>query len=126
MWFSGLRGIGVVALAKHSVTQCSAVDLTTYAAVVAYQVLLAIFPFLIFLVELHGTLGVADFFDWLNQQAQTFLPQAAMELVHAVLHEIQQQSSGGVLSFGVVVALVLASSGVCMTIHALNIAFGAK
>ena len=45
-------------------------DMVTYAAALSYHLMLALFPFVIFLLTLLGALGLSDFFDRLLRQAQ--------------------------------------------------------
>ncbi len=123
MQVPGLRGIGPGDLAKRSIKAFLRDDMTTYAAALAYHVLLALFPFAIFLLTLLGALGLPGFFDWLLQQAQTALPQDAYRRVEQVVGTIRGQAHGGLLSFGIVVALWAASAGVRAMMNALNAAY---
>lgn len=97
--------------------------MATYAAALAYQVLFSLFPFLIFLVALLGFLQVPEFFDWLRQQAAALLPAQALEPVNTAIDQVQQPQ-GGLLSFGILLALWSASAGVRATMNALNVAYG--
>ncbi len=119
----GLRGLGPWTVLKRSVKDFFDDKMMTYAAALAYQVLFAIFPFVIFLVALLGFLNLSDFFDWLLQQAQVVLPRTAMANVRQVIDEIRSQDQGGLLSFGIVAAIWVASSGVRATMDALNVAY---
>ncbi len=69
----GLRGLGLWTVIKHSVKKFIDDKMLTYAAALAYQVLFSIFPFTVFLIALLGFLNLADFFDWLLQQAHAAL-----------------------------------------------------
>jgi membrane protein len=111
-----------VALIKQSVKEFLEDDMITYASALAYQVLFSIFPFVIFLVALLGFLRLSNFFEWLNMHAQIVFPQQAMEQVNKVIAELQQQK-GGLLSFGMIVALWSASAAVRATMNALNVAY---
>ena len=119
----GLRGLGPWTVLKRSVKDFLDDKMMTYAAALAYQVLFAIFPFVIFLVALLGFLNLSDFFDWLLQQAQVVLPRTAMASVRQVVDEIRSQDQGGLLSFGIVAAVWVASAGVRATMDALNVAY---
>ena len=121
----GLRGLGPFEVIRLSLREFAKDDMATYASALAYQVLFALFPFLIFLIALLGFLHVPQFFDWLRHQAELFLPQQAMATVNQVLTQLQQPQ-GGLLSFGVVVALWSASSAVRATMNALNRAYGVE
>ncbi len=98
-------------------------DMTTYAAALAYQTLFSLFPFALFLVALLGFLQIPGFFDWLLDQARAVLPEQAMGVVEQVIGQIRGQSSGGLLSLGIIIALWAASSGVRMLTSALNAAY---
>jgi membrane protein len=121
----GLRGIGPFTVLRKAIKEFFDDDMTTYAAALAYQVLFSIFPFIIFLIALLGFLHLSMFFDWLRQQLGMILPQQAMDQLNQVIDQLQQPQ-GGLLSFGMVVALWSASSAVRATMHALNTAYGVK
>jgi membrane protein len=110
-------------VAKRSIQDFSADDMLTYAAALSYQVFFSLFPFIIFLIGLLGFLRIPQFFDWLLQQANTVMPGQAAGMVEGIVGEIRNQASGGILSFGIIVALWSASSAVRMAMHALNVAY---
>ncbi len=118
----GLRGLGPMKLIKDSVRDFFADDMTTYASALSYQIFFSLFPFIIFLIALLGFLQLSNFFDWLRMHAQMVLPEQAMQQVNLVIDDLQQPK-GGLLSFGVIVALWTASSAVRATMHALNVAY---
>jgi membrane protein len=121
----GLRGLGPWTLLKSSVKEFIADDMPTYASALAYQILFSLFPFIIFLVALIGTLRLPDFMIWLRQQAALFLPREALGQVNSILDQLQQPP-GGLLSVGAVLALWTASAGVRATMNAFNVAYGIK
>src|SRR3954447_14965578 len=98
-------------------------DMATYAAALSYQVFFSLFPFILFLVALLGSLRIPSFFDWLLSQARIVLPEQAAGLVEQAVRQIQGQASGGLISFGIVVALWSASAAVRVTTNALNNAY---
>ena len=116
----GLRGMAPGELAKRSLKEYLADDMATYAAALAYHVLFALFPFAIFLIALLGVLQIPGFFDWLLRQTQTALPQDAYGRVEQAINQVRGQARGGLLSFGIVVALWAASSGVRSRLNALH------
>ncbi|MBA3968875.1 MAG: YihY/virulence factor BrkB family protein [Gemmatimonadetes bacterium] len=126
MQIPGFRGVRVRHVAKESVRCFLEDDMATYAAALAYQVLFALFPFIIFLIALLSFLQIPGFFNWLMEQAQSMLPQDAMAQVSEVIGEIQNQREGGLLSFGIILAIWIASSGVRSTMNALNNAYNVK
>lgn len=125
MRIPGLRGISPLTLIKDSVRDFFVDDMTTYASALSYQVLFSLFPFIIFLIALLGFFNLSGFFDWLRQQTQMMLPRESTQAVDEVINELQQQK-GGLLSFGVIVALWTASSAVRATMNALNVAYDVK
>lgn len=122
MRIPGLRGLSPTTVLKEAVKDFLADDMTTYASALSYQVLFALFPFVIFLIALLGFFNLADFFEWLRQRAQIVLPREAMQPINQVITELQDKKAG-LLSFGVIAALWTASAAVRATMNALNIAY---
>jgi membrane protein len=123
MRFIGLRHANPVELLKRSIRAFLKDDMLTYAAALSYSALFALFPFLIFLIALLGFLHIPDFFDWLLDQARTALPAGSFSMVEDVIRDIEGKSRGGLLSFGIVIAIWSASSGVRSVMNAMNVAF---
>ena len=98
-------------------------DMTTYAAAVSYQIFFSLFPFIIFLLALLGFLNLQPVFDFLLKQANTVMPSSAQSMVSGIVSQVKGQASGGVMSFGAILALWSASSAVRMAMHALNVAY---
>ena len=107
---------------KHAVKDFDDDAMTTYAAALAYRVLFALFPFLIFMVALLGFLDQPQLFDWMRDQAARVLPGQAMDQVNRVIEELQRPR-GGLLSVGIALALWSASTGVLSLMEALNVAY---
>jgi membrane protein len=123
MRIPGLSGLKPLPLGKRSVKEFLDDDMATYAAALAYHALFALFPFLIFLLGLLSVLQIPDFFTWLLEQARTAFPADAYQRVEEVVTQIQNQSQGGLLSFGILTALWAASSGMRALMNALNTAY---
>lgn len=119
MSFLQLRNAGVWEVIKRTAKGFSEHDLSTYAAALAYRALFSIFPFILFLLALLGFLHLPDFFDWLRSQADFLLPPVAMEQVGPVIDQLQD-SQGGLMSFGILLALWTASIGVRSLMNAMN------
>ena len=100
-------------------------EMTTYAAALSYQVFFSLFPFLIFLISLLGFLGIPEFFSWLQQQVTNLVPAQAAQQVNTVIGQLQQPQ-GGLLSFGIVLALWTASAAVRAVMNAINTAYEVK
>ena len=69
-----------------------------------------------------GFLHLPDFFTWLRLQSELVLPPQALEQVNPVIDQLQQ-SKGGLLSVGIVIALWTASAGVRLMMSAMNAAY---
>jgi membrane protein len=123
MRIPGFNGLMPFAVFKHAIKGFFGDDMATYGAALSYHILLALFPFVIFLLTLLGALGLSDFFAWLLSQARIALPGDAFRLVERVIGEIQHQTRGGLLSFSIVFAIWAASAGVRSLMHALNVAY---
>lgn len=120
---SGLEGIGPRRLVTQTVRNFVSHDLGTYAAALAFTLMLALFPFVIFLLGLVGVLGRPDFFDWLLDQARVTLPGDAFGSVRQVVDEVRSNQQGGIISIGIGLALWAASAGVRSVMTGLNAAY---
>ncbi|CAN5557352.1 YihY/virulence factor BrkB family protein [soil metagenome] len=98
-------------------------DMVTYSAAVSYQIFFSLFPFIIFLIALMGFLQLSSVFDFLLKQSEAVMPGSAQSMLSDIVKQVQSQSSGGVMSFGVVLALWSASGGVRMIMHSMNVAY---
>jgi membrane protein len=123
MRIPGFADRAPVAVLKEAIKDFIDDDMMTYAAALAYRILLALFPFVIFLLTFLGALGLSNFFDWLLDQARIALPGTAFQLVDQVINEIRGQSRGGLLSFSILFALWAASTAVRSIMNALNVAY---
>jgi len=89
-------------------------DILSNSAQIAYFFLFALFPLLLFLVSIFGfVLDSAsdlkvEMFDYLRQA----MPGSAYELVKKTIEEVTENSTGGKLTFGILVALYSASAGI--------------
>ncbi|MBK5000320.1 YihY/virulence factor BrkB family protein [Pseudomonas sp. S31] len=122
MIFSALQGLPLHRVLVRTVKEFLDDEMSTYASALAYQMLFSLFPFLLFLIALIGFLHLPDFFSWLRLQSELVLPPQALEQVNPVIDQLQQ-SKGGLLSVGIVIALWTASAGVRLMMSAMNAAY---
>lgn len=122
MIFPELRGLPLHRVLVRTVKEFLDDEMSTYASALAYQMLFSLFPFLLFLIALIGFLHLPDFFSWLRLQSELVLPPQALEQVNPVIDQLQQ-SKGGLLSVGIVIALWTASAGVRLMMSAMNAAY---
>lgn len=122
MIFPDLRNLPMGKVLVHTVNEFMEDEMSTYASALAYQMLFSLFPFLLFLIALIGFLHLPDFFSWLRLQSELVLPPQALDQVNPVIDQLQE-SKGGLLSFGIVIALWTASAGVRLMMSAMNAAY---
>jgi len=122
MIFPDLRQLPFTKVMVRTVKEFLDDEMSTYASALAYQMLFSLFPFLLFLIALIGFLHLPDFFSWLRLQSEFVLPPQALEQVNPVIDQLQQ-SKGGLLSIGIVIALWTASAGVRLLMSAMNAAY---
>jgi membrane protein len=103
-------------------------ELLGRAAQLSYYFLLALFPLLIFLVNLLGYFATAgsQLRDSLLRYLATVMPYSAVTLVYTTLDEVTANKGGGKLSFSLLAALWVASSGMGAISDSLNVAFDVK
>jgi membrane protein len=93
------------------------------AGALTFFALLALFPFMLFVVAVASLIiNPADAQALVGQLSQV-APQQVTEIVGGRLEALGQQKNVGLLSFGFVAALWAASSGMAALIRALNIAY---
>ncbi|MCH4874014.1 YihY/virulence factor BrkB family protein [Pseudomonas sp. TMW22091] len=122
MLFPVLKGLPLGKVLVRTVKEFIDDEMSTYASALAYQTLFSLFPFILFLIALIGFLHLPDFFSWLRLQSELVLPPQALESVNPVIDQLQQ-SKGGLVSIGIVIALWTASAGVRLMMSAMNAAY---
>jgi membrane protein len=103
-------------------------DLLARAAQLSYYFLLALFPLLIFLMTLLGyfTAAGSQLRDSLLSYLSKVMPSSAVMLVYATLDEVTAKRGGGKLSFSLLAALWVASSGMGAISDTLNVAYNVR
>ena len=95
------------------------------AGSLSFTAILSLFPFLIFLVALAGFIGDADaarrVIDWMFG----YMPENIANVLAPVVNEVLGRQRGGLLTFGIVGTLWVASSGIEALRIALNRAYTA-
>lgn len=82
------------------------------AGFVAYTMIFALFPFIIFLVALAGFLGNQDAADKLVGMLFDALPHDIAATLAPAIQQVLTSRHGGVLTFGIILTLWSASSGI--------------
>lgn len=120
---SGFKGMSPFGVVKQAVKEFGEDDMNTHAAALTYRILLAIFPFLIFMLTLLSAFGMEDFFDALLDEARSAVSADLYSQIENILTQVQSGANGGLLSFGLVLAIWSAAGGVRSVMHALNVAY---
>lgn len=120
---SGFKGMSPVGVGKQAFKEFTEDDMSTHAAALTYRFLLAIFPFLIFILTLLGAFNMEEFFDSLLNEARGALSPELYTQFENVLNQVQSGANGGLLSFGLILAIWSAAGGVRSVMHAFNVAY---
>ncbi|MCC6250869.1 MAG: YihY/virulence factor BrkB family protein [Bacteroidia bacterium] len=94
--------------------------LGTQAASLSFRFFLAIFPGLIFLFTLIPYIPVPDFQEQLLLLLKGLMPHAAFEATRDTFEDLINNKQGGLLSFGFIFALYLATDGVNAMMQGFN------
>ncbi len=97
-------------------------DLLDYASGLAFSFLLALFPLLLFMLALFGLFASrsSELQTSLLSYFADFLPPSAFQLLSVTTNELAKSSSGGKLTFGIILALWFGSGGISSMISTLN------
>lgn len=120
-----LGGLSVKQLARQVWQEIDHDNVSGLGYELAYNFLLAIFPFLLFLVALFGLFASEgsqlkhNLFFYFSQ----VLPPAAYDLVTKTIDDVTRNASGGKVTFGLVFALWSASGGMTTMLSGLNTAY---
>jgi membrane protein len=98
-------------------------DCLGWAAQLAYYLLFAVFPFMLFLTALLGFLPLPNLMERLLGALAMLLPGEAVTLLQDNIRQLVTEQKGGLLSFGILAALWSSSSAVVAITAALNQAY---
>ena len=103
-------------------------DIFGKSSEIAYNLLFALFPMLLFLLGLFGLMagpGSAMQQNVISIIARN-LPPSAADLITKTLHEVSTASDGGKITLGVILGLWTASSGIASMMSGLNMAYDVR
>jgi membrane protein len=132
-----LQGTGIIELGERSIRKFFEHPMATYAAALAYRGLFGLFPFVLIVVVLVGTLGVSDLFDRAREHARSEssqqVPQQLEPVVERgreqvqplerIIKQAEEQAGSDLLLFGVAVALWSVSALARTLTEAFNAAY---
>ena len=118
-----LGGLRVTELAKRVVQEVREDNCLGQAAQLAYYLIFAVFPFLLFLATLLGYLPIPHLMDRILESLAQLLPREAVTLLQENIRQLVTDQKGGLLSFGILAALWTSSGAVTAIMDALNRAY---
>lgn len=101
-------------------------DVANGAAALAFYLMLAIFPAMIFLLSILPYLPIADLDRLVMDLLRQALPGEAAALFSGTVEQVVTRRRGGLLSFGLLLTLWAASSGMFAVMKQLNLTYGVK
>lgn len=110
-------------IAKSIVRDIIRYDFTGMASEMAYNFILALFPFAIFLTAIFGLFGSNDAVVRIIESLRFIAPEAALDLVESVLKGIISSSSGEILTLSLIGSYSAAIGGVLVIMKGLNRAY---
>src|SRR3954470_1134990 len=93
------------------------------AAGLAYYFFLSLFPLLIFMAAALSYIPLPNLFDQIMALMARFVPSQAMLMIEPVIKSVLRPPGTGLLSFGIIGTLWVASSGFASLTDALNIPY---
>jgi membrane protein len=118
-----LGGLSVRELGRRVYNEIETDEVLDRAAALAYYLVFALFPTLLFLTALLGLFPLPGLMDRLFEYVDQTLPPDAASVLQRTLEEIQRNARGGLLSVGALGALWASSSGMNSMIAAINVAY---
>jgi membrane protein len=96
------------------------------AASVAYSLMLALFPAILFLFTLIPVIPIENFQEELLQLIESLVPESIYTEINRIIIDIITIKHGGVLSLGFVLALLFSTNGIVRLIQAFNTSVNVK
>lgn len=116
-------GIGWRELVRRTISETLEDDGLGVAAQMAYYFFFALFPALLFLIALAASIGTESLIDRVIPRLEGTLPPDVVGIIRDQLTQIAQSGTGGILTFGALVALWSSSAALVAIIGATNRAY---
>jgi membrane protein len=118
-----LGGLSVTELGRRVFNEAQQDNCLGLAAQLAYYFLFALFPFFLFLTAFIGFLPIPNLMEQIMSLLGTVVPQEVLGLIQDNVQQLVANQHGGLLSFGILVALWTSSSAITAVMEALNRAY---
>lgn len=118
--------IGWPAVVKQTGIALYTDDCLGWSAQLAYYFFLSLFPALLFLVALASYFPIANATNRIVGMLSRFAPADVLKIITDQLHQISQSHNTGLLTIGIIVTIVSASSGMSALMDTLNQAYHVK
>ena len=96
-------------------------DASGLAAQLAYYFMLSLFPMLIFILSLIPLFNIDQ--KSIINQIESNAPAQASSIITNILTDVMSNANGGILSFGLILALWTASNGMTALMNSFNVAY---
>lgn len=96
-------------------------DASGLAAQLAYYFMLSLFPMLIFILSLIPLFNINQ--KSIISQIESNAPAQASSIITNILTDVMSNANGGILSFGLILALWTASNGMTALMNSFNVAY---
>lgn len=96
-------------------------DASGLAAQLAYYFMLSLFPMLIFILSLIPLFKIDQ--QSIISQIESNAPDQASSIITNILTDVMSNANGGILSFGLILALWTASNGMTALMNSFNVAY---
>lgn len=116
----GFEGVPLYDVIKFFINGLQNSALGNQAASLSFRFFLAIFPGLIFIITLIPYIPINNFQDLLLQLLKDLMPQSAYHATQDTFLDLINNKQGGLLSFGFIFALYLATDGVYAMMRGFN------
>ncbi|MDP4828016.1 MAG: YihY/virulence factor BrkB family protein [Flavobacteriales bacterium] len=119
----GFEGLSLFAVARFFIEGMQKGAVSTRAAAISFQILMAIFPFLIMLLSLLPMIPISDFQSNLFDSIRGFFPGDTFSLVEETIADLLTKSHSTVFSIGFVLSLFYASNSVNAIMQGFNASY---
>lgn len=124
--FFKLGSIGYLVLGTRVYRKVLEGRCPAHAAAIAYYVLFAVFPFLLFLTTVIGHLHIPGLLEHVLRRAERMLPDQIFYLVQDSIRALFSPNKHGLLPLGLLLSLWGASNAVVCFMDAINNLYGVK